>query len=157
MPLDNSDTFPDYSSLEWGEVSPLDTETIWAILNESITDLQVNQILWHYLGYRYNRSGHTWNVDTVPPEWVETYPTPPDFIASRPATVKLTRSIPAEHKQLLKEQLGFKGYKIGDFGPRQTRRATAASWLLAYMAVNNELESQRLEVVASDAKSAYVD
>jgi hypothetical protein len=134
MPLDNSDTFPDYSSLEWGELPPLDTDTIWAILNESMTDLQVNQILWHYLGYRYDRSGHTWNVSEVAPEWVETYPTPPDFIASRPATVKLTRSIPAEHKQLLKEQLGFKGYKIGDFGPRQTRRATAASWLLAYMA-----------------------
>jgi hypothetical protein len=138
MPLDNSDTFPDYSSLAWGELPPLDTDTIWAILNESITDLQVNQILWHYLGYHYDRSGHTWNVSEVAPEWVETYPTPPDFIASRPATVKLTRSIPAEHKQLLKEQLGFKGYKIGDFGPRQTRRATAASWLLAYMVDNPE-------------------
>jgi hypothetical protein len=138
MPLDNSDMFPDYSSLEWGELPPLDTDTIWAILNESITDLQVNQLLWHYLGYRYDRSGHTWNVSEVTSEWLETYPTPPDFIASRPATVKLTRSIPAEHKQLLKEQLGFKGYKIGDFGPRQTRRATAASWLLAYMATHAE-------------------
>ncbi len=134
MPLDNTDTFLDYSSLEWLTLPPLNTETIWAILNESTSDLQVNQILWHYLGYRYEVNGHTWNVDLVAPEWVETYPTPPDFIASRPATVKLTRSIPAEHKQLLKEQLGFKGYQIGDFGPRQTRRATAASWLLAYMA-----------------------
>jgi hypothetical protein len=47
--------------------------------------------------------------------------------------VKLTRSIPQENKQLLKEQLGFKGYKLGEFGPRQTRRATAANWLLSYM------------------------
>jgi hypothetical protein len=47
--------------------------------------------------------------------------------------VKLTRSIPPENKQLLKEQLGFKGYKLGEFGPRQTRRATAANWLLSYM------------------------
>uniref|UniRef100_UPI0025FF0859 DUF1823 family protein n=1 Tax=Chamaesiphon sp. GL140_3_metabinner_50 TaxID=2970812 RepID=UPI0025FF0859 len=98
------------------------------------SDLQVNQILWHYLGYRYHRTEQTWDLNLVAPEWQETYPTPPDFIASRPATVKLTRSIPAEHKQLLKEQLGFKGYKLGEFGPRQTRRATAASWLLAYMA-----------------------
>ena len=132
--MDNREESIDYSSLEWLELPPLNDETIWAILNESITDLQVNQILWHYLGYQFDRSGNTWDVSRVAPDWVETYPTPPDFIASRPATVKLTRSIPAEHKQLLKEQLGFKGYKIGDFGPRQTRRATAASWLLAYMA-----------------------
>lgn len=61
------------------------------------------------------------------------YPDPPDFIDSRPATVKLTRSIPPQNKQLLKEQLGFAGYKLGEFGPRQTRRATAANWLLSYM------------------------
>jgi Domain of unknown function (DUF1823) len=86
------------------------------------------------LGYRYNRETNNWDLSQVAPDWQEVYPAPPDFIASRPATVKLTRSIPPEHKQLLKEQLGFKGYKIGEFGPRQTRRATAASWLLAYMA-----------------------
>ena len=124
----------DYSSLEWSELPPLNTDTIWAIINESLSDLQVNQILWHYLGYRYQSAEQTWNLSQVAPEWQEIYPTPPDFIASRPATVKLTRSIPAEHKQLLKEQIGFKGYKIGEFGPRQTRRATAASWLLANLA-----------------------
>ncbi len=138
MPLDSCDEFLDYSSLEWLDLPPLDTDTIWAILNESISDLQVNQLLWHYLGYRYDRVANTWDLNQVAPEWVETYPTPPDFIASRPATVKLTRSIPAQHKQLLKEQLGFKGYKIGEFGPRQTRRATAASWLLAYLAVDSD-------------------
>jgi hypothetical protein len=133
--MDNCDLAIDYSSLEWGELPPLNTDTIWAIINESMTDLQVNQLLWHYLGYRYHREANSWDLSQVAPDWQEVYPTPPDFIASRPATVKLTRSIPPEHKQLLKEQLGFKGYKIGEFGPRQTRRATAASWLLAYMAV----------------------
>ena len=132
--MDNCDLAIDYSSLEWAELPLLNTDTIWAIINESITDLQVNQILWHYLGYRYDRVEQTWDLSQVAPEWLSVYPTPPDFIASRPATVKLTRSIPTEHKQLLKEQLGFKGYKIGEFGPRQTRRATAASWLLAYLA-----------------------
>ena len=132
--MDNCDLDIDYSSLEWLELPPLNTDTIWAIINESITDLQVNQILWHYLGYGYNRVENTWEIDRVAPEWLSVYPTPPDFIASRPATVKLTRSIPPQHKQLLKEQLGFKGYKLGEFGPRQTRRATAASWLLAYLA-----------------------
>jgi hypothetical protein len=133
--MDNGELAIDYSSLEWAELPPLNTDTIWAILNESISDLQVNQLLWHYLGYRYNRAEQIWDLSQVAPDWLSVYPTPPDFIASRPATVKLTRSIPAEHKQLLKEQLGFKGYKIGEFGPRQTRRATAASWLLADLAV----------------------
>ena len=132
--MDNCELVIDYSSLEWLELPPLDLDTIWAIINESITDTQVNQLLWHYLGYRYHQIGASWDIGQVAPEWLSVYPTPPDFIASRPATVKLTRSIPPQHKQLLKEQLGFKGYKIGEFGPRQTRRATAASWLLAYLA-----------------------
>ena len=132
--MDNGDLEIDYSSLEWSELPPLNEDTLWAIINESITDTQVNQILWHYLGYQYDRASQSWDLSQVASEWLSVYPTPPDFIASRPATVKLTRSIPAEHKQLLKEQMGFKGYKLGEFGPRQTRRATAVSWLLAYLA-----------------------
>jgi Domain of unknown function (DUF1823) len=131
MPLDRDEASIDYLTLDWSELPPLNTATIWAILNETITDTQVNQLLWHYLGYRF--VGTTWDTSKVAPDWVETYPTPPDFIASRPATVKLTRSIPPEQKQLLKTQLGFKGYQIGEFGPRQTRRATAANWLLGCM------------------------
>ena len=116
---------------------PLHTETIWAILNEEIDDAIVNQLVWHYLGYRYDSLEGQWDAKRVPPEWRDEYPLPPDFIDSRPATVKLTRSIPSENKQLLKEKLGFKGYKIGEFGPRQTRRATAANWLLSYMQQNS--------------------
>lgn len=115
----------------------LNTETIWAILNEEIDDATVNQLVWHCLGYRYDESTGQWDITKVLLEWQDEYPEPPDFIDSRPATVKLTRSIPAENKQLLKEQLGFKGYKIGEFGPRQTRRATAANWLLSYMQQTN--------------------
>lgn len=112
---------------------PLNTETIWAILNETIDDATVNQLVWHYLGYRYNSTTGEWDNSQVAPEWQQEYPQPPDFIDSRPATVKLTRSIPKENKQILKEKLGFKGYKIGEFGPRQTRRATAANWLFSYL------------------------
>jgi hypothetical protein len=115
------------------ELPPLNTETIWAILNEEIDDATVNKLVWHCLGYRYDSATNKWDNTEVAPAWKEEYPEPPDFIESRPATVKLTRSIPQENKQLLKEQLGFKGYKIGEFGPRQTRRATAANWLLSYM------------------------
>lgn len=116
---------------------PLTTETIWAILNEEIDDATVNQLVWHCLGYRYDSSTGGWDTHQVAPEWRDEYPQPPDFIDSRPATVKLTRSIPQENKQSLKEKLGFKGYKIGEFGPRQTRRATAANWLLSYMQLNS--------------------
>ena len=112
---------------------PLNTNTIWAILKEEIDDITVNQLVWHYLGYRYDQSSKTWDTSKVTEDWSEKYPEPPDFIENRPPTVKLTRSIPQENKQLLKEKLGFKGYKLGEFGPRQTRRATMASWLLSYM------------------------
>ncbi len=119
---------------------PLTTETIWAILKEEIDDDTVNQLVWCCLGYRYDSSIGEWNNQQVAPEWLDEYPEPPNFIESRPATMKLTRSIPQENKQLLKQQLGFKGYKIGEFGPRQTRRATAANWLLSYMKQKNKLE-----------------
>jgi hypothetical protein len=112
---------------------PLTTDTIWSILNEEITDSMVNQLVWHYLGYRYDEVNQTWDLSQVVADWGEKYPEPPDLIANRPPTVKLTRSIPPENKQLLKEKLGFKGYKLGEFGPRQTRRATAANWLLQFV------------------------
>jgi len=122
------------------DLPPLNQETIWGILQEQLSDATVNQLVWYYLGYRYDSKQEEWQNDLVPPEWRETYPQPPDFIESRPATVKLTRSIPKPNKQLLKEKLGFKGYKIGEFGPRQTRRATMANWLLSYMQEQGLLE-----------------
>lgn len=111
----------------------LTTETLWAILNEDLPDDMVNRLVWHYLGYRYDPSTETWDITAVSPDWCESYPEPPDFIASRPATVKLTRSIPPENKQLLKAHLGFKGYSVDQLIPRLTRRATMTNWLLSYM------------------------
>ncbi|MDB9315070.1 DUF1823 family protein [Spirulina sp. CS-785/01] len=118
---------------------PLNTNTIWDIIHEKLDDATVNQLVWHYLGYQYNDSTQTWDNENVPDDWREDYPDPPDFIENRRPTVKLTRSIPKPNKQLLKEKLGFKGYKIGEFGPRQTRRATMANWLLSYMQDNGLL------------------
>jgi Domain of unknown function (DUF1823) len=112
---------------------PLSTETLWGILRGEIPDETVNRLLWDCLGYRYDPEAQQWNAAAVSVDWSNQYPEPPDFIGSRPATVKLTRSIPAEDKQLLKEQLGFTGYKVGELNPTLTRRATAVSWLLSYM------------------------
>ena len=117
------------------ELPTLSNETMCAILNETIDDDTVNRLVWYYLGYRYNTVENKWEHTDVSPEWKEVYPEPPNFIENRPPTLKLTKSIPQENKQMLKEYLGFKGYKIGEFGPRQTRRATAANWLLSYMRI----------------------
>ena len=112
---------------------PLTTETLWAILNEELADDTVNQLVWHHLGYRYDPASQTWDTQAVDPDWAEKYPEPPDFIASRPATVQLTRAIPKPHKQLLKEVLGFKGYTVDQLIPRLPRRATMTTWLLSQM------------------------
>ncbi len=119
------------------ELPPLNTNTINAILNEEIDDETVNQMVWYYLGYRYDKTSQTWDNSGVEVSWKEEYPQPPNFIENRPPTVKLTRSIPKENKQLLKEKLGFKGYKIGTFNPRDTRRATMANWLLSYLVMHS--------------------
>ncbi|BAZ12099.1 hypothetical protein NIES4071_39270 [Calothrix sp. NIES-4071] len=118
------------------DLPPLNTETLWAIINETIDEPTVNQLVWYYLGYRYNDATSKWQATELASDWRAEYPEPPDFFDSRPAAMKLTRSIPQENKQLLKEKLGFKGYKIGEFGPKQTRRATAANWLLSYMQIH---------------------
>lgn len=118
------------------DLPPLTNDTLWAILNETLDDAIVNQLVWHYLGYRLDPTTNQWSNSDVAADWREAYPEPPDFIESRPATVKLTRSIPAENKQLLKEKLGFAGYKVNELIPRKTRRATMANWLLSYMQQN---------------------
>lgn len=115
------------------DLPPLSIATIWAILDDTLDDGTANQLVWHCLGYRFNDETQTWDATAVDSNWQSAYPEPPDFIADRPPTVKLTRSIPVEHKQLLKEQLGFQGYKVDELIPRKTRRATMANWLLSYM------------------------
>jgi hypothetical protein len=112
----------------------LTQDDIWGILKDTVDDETVNQWVWESLGYRFNPETQHWVATEVEASWAEAYPDPPNFIESRPATVKLTRSIPTEHKQLLKEQLGFTGYKVGELVPRKTRRATVANWLLSYLA-----------------------
>lgn len=116
---------------------PLNTDTLWDILNEKLDDATVNQLVWHYLGYRLDPATGQWDNSAVPPDWRQDYPEPPDFIANRPPTVKLTRSIPPENKQLLKEKLGFKGYTVDQLIPRLTRRATMANWLLSYLEIQS--------------------
>jgi Domain of unknown function (DUF1823) len=136
MPFD-PDCPVDYAQLTWSPLPPLSDETIWAILRKELPDTVINQLVWQALGYEF--SNGVWRTERVAADWLTDYPEPPDFIGGRPASVKLTRSIPPANKQLLKEYLGFTGYKIGEFGPPETRRATAANWLLSHMEQQGQL------------------
>jgi hypothetical protein len=118
-----------------------------AVLADRLSDRFVCGLVWTRLGYgpaspalALEAAGSApWSAGpTTPPAWCEAFPEAPELIASRPASVRLTRSIPAEHKQLLKQQLGFAGYRIGELYPRRTRRATIVNWLLAHLAERGE-------------------
>ncbi len=114
------------------ELPPITDAMLWDILDDRLSDEGAMALVWQAIGYVRDPETGVWSGSQADPHWRDEYPTPPNFIESRPATVKLTRSIPAEHKQLLKEELKFKGYPIGQLIPRLTRRATIVSWLLAY-------------------------
>ncbi|MCP9880395.1 DUF1823 family protein [Cyanobium sp. A1C-AMD] len=117
---------------------PLNRELLEAVLADRTSDRFVCELIWPRLGYELNGSG-TWSAGpATSAAWRESFPIEPQFIAKRPASVALTRSIAKEHKQLLKQQLGFAGYTIGELYPRRTRRATAVNWLLAYLAEQDE-------------------
>jgi hypothetical protein len=117
---------------------PLSRALLEAVLADCTSDRFVCELIWPRLGYAQNGSG-TWSAGPAAGAvWRQFFPIEPQFIAERPPSVALTRSIPKEHKQLLKEQLGFAGYKIGGLYPRRTRRATAVNWLLAHLAERGE-------------------
>ena len=107
------------------------------ILEDRTSDRFVAERIWERLGYQRpsgSEGGGPWLAGPDTPEhWREAFPEGPEVIATRPASVALTRSVPKPLKQLLKEQMGFKGYKIGELYPRRTRRPTAVNWLLAWL------------------------
>ena len=113
---------------------PLSRPLLEAVLADRTSDRFVCRLIWPRLGYRPDADGLWQAGPATPPAWAEAFPLAPELIAERPASVRLTRSIPPEHKQLLKQQLGFAGYRIGGLYPRRTRRATAVNWLLAHLA-----------------------
>jgi hypothetical protein len=117
---------------------PLSRALLEAVLADRVSDRFVCELIWPRQGYVPDGSG-TWSAGpATEASWRESFPIEPQFIAQRPPSVALTRSIPKQHKQLLKEQLGFGGYTIGELYPRRTRRATAVNWLLAHLAERGE-------------------
>ena len=106
---------------------PLSRALLEAVLADRTSDRFVCELIWPRLA-----------GPAADASWRESFPIEPQFIAARPPAVALTRSIAKEHKQLLKEQLGFAGYRIGELYPRRTRRASAVNWLLAHLAERGE-------------------
>ncbi|MBE9152612.1 DUF1823 family protein [Cyanobium sp. LEGE 06113] len=120
------------------EAYPLSRALLEAVLADRLSDRFVCELIWPRLGYGPDGSG-TWSAGPATgADWRESFPLAPQLIAERPASVRLTRSIAKPHKQLLKQQLGFGGYRIGELYPRRTRRATAVTWLLAHLAERGE-------------------
>ena len=117
---------------------PLSRALLEAVLADRTSDRFVCELVWPRLGYRRGEDGRWVAGPESALSWREAFPVEPQFIAERPPSVALTRSIAREHKQLLKEQLGFAGYRIGELYPRRTRRATAVNWLLAHLAERGE-------------------
>jgi hypothetical protein len=143
----------------------LSNENLYRILvrQSNVTDLEVNTLVWKCLGYRFDPKGGNWTATNVFPKWKERFPSPPDLIGMQRIYSKeidgpsfknnqhLVRSVPAEYKQSLKEQLkplGFSGYKVSELTPNLTRRAQCCNWLLYYRQVLfgrtvEELQQQR--------------
>ena len=117
---------------------PLSRDLLVQILEDRCSDRFVCERIWERLGYREVAAGAWGAGPETPAEWSEVFSEAPQLIAERPASVRLTRSIAKPHKQLLKQQMGFSGYRIGELYPRRTRRATAVNWLLAWLAERSE-------------------
>jgi hypothetical protein len=121
---------------------PLSRSLLLQILEDRTTDRFVAERVWERLGYvclPEDDGSACWQAGPTTPEtWRQAFPKAPEVIATRPASVALTRSVPKPLKQLLKQQLGFEGYKIGELYPRRTRRATVVNWLLAWLAERQE-------------------
>ena len=124
---------------------PLSRALLEAVLEDRTSDRFVCALVWRRLGYQAagealgGEPAIPWLAGpATPAAWAEAFPQAPEVIAERAASVALTRSVPAVHKQLLKQQLGFAGYRIDELYPRRTRRATAVNWLLAHLAEQEE-------------------
>lgn len=129
---------------------PLSRALLEAVLADRTSDRFVCALVWRRLGYAPAAADSSqaspegepptpWLAGAAtPPAWAAAFLRAPEVIAERAASVALTRSVPAARKQLLKQQLGFAGYRIGELFPRRTRRATAVNWLLAHLAERGE-------------------
>ena len=117
---------------------PISKELLFLILEDKVSDVFVCELVWERLFYTRETTLDNWVSSVLTPSyWSDKFEKAPQIISERPASVHLTRSIPKDDKQGLKNFLNFKGYKINELYPRRTRRATAVNWLI-YWAIENK-------------------
>ena len=121
---------------------PICKKLLFLILEDKVSDVFVCELVWERLFYTKEINSNNWiSSPSTSSYWSEKCTKAPQIISDRIASVHLTRSIPKEHKQGLKNFLNFKGYKINELYPRRTRRATAVNWLF-YWAIENDCLSK---------------
>ena len=120
---------------------PISKELLFLILEDKVSDVFVCELVWERLFYTRETTLNNWVASSLTPTyWSEKFEKAPQIISERIPSVHLTRSIPKEDKQGLKNFLNFKGYKINELYPRRTRRATAVNWLI-YWTLENDFFS----------------
>ena len=124
---------------------PISKELLLEVLSDRVSDRFVCELVWERLGYQVSKIGiEDWYAGEATPEyWSNHYQEAPQLIADRKASVRLTRSIPIQYKQSLKQHLNFAGYRIGELYPRRTRRATVVNWLLFWLFDRGESLQQK--------------
>ena len=128
---------------------PISKDLLMLVLEDKVSDAFVCELIWERLFYTLEPPINEWVPSELTPiYWSGKFAEAPKIISERRASVHLTRSIPKEHKQGLKNFLNFKGYKINELYPRRTRRATAVNWLI-YWAIENNCFSNDNNVIPS--------
>ena len=145
--MNKRDLSPPEKNFTW----PLSKKLLFSILNDQVSDVFVCELIWERLFYKREIAKNDWVPSKLTPSyWSEKFVKAPQIISERIASVYLTRSIPKEYKQGLKNFLNFKGYKINELYPRRTRRATAVNWLI-YWALENDCFSNENDVLPSQS------
>ena len=117
---------------------PICKKLLLLVLEDRVSDVFVCEMVWERLFYNRDITINNWVSSALTPTyWSEKFVKAPQIISERVASIHLTRSIPKEYKQGLKNFLNFKGYKINELYPRRTRRATAVNWLIYWAIENN--------------------
>ena len=128
---------------------PICKKLLLLVLEDRVSDVFVCELIWERLFYTKEPPLNDWYPSSLTPTyWSGKFVKAPQIISERIASVYLTRSIPKEYKQGLKDFLNFKGYKINDLYPRRTRRATAVNWLI-YWAIEKNCFSIDTDVIPS--------
>ena len=131
---------------------PICKDLLFLVLEDKVSDVFVCELVWERLFYSREKNKNNWiSSELTPAYWSEKFLKAPQIISERIASVHLTRSIPKEHKQGLKNFLNFKGYKINELYPRRTRRATAVNWLIYWAIESNSfsIKEDKLPTVSS--------